>query len=170
MLCAALALAACGRAEPEPVKASPEGASTLGPRVSALTPQDEGWNAAQIAWQSYDAGLARARAEHKPVCLVLYTSWCPHCKNYSHVFDDPRVVERAKDFVMIRADADAESALAQKFTTDGGYIPRTYFLGPDGTLAADIHAPRPKFKYFYDEHNPASLLAGMEAARKLAVN
>ena len=101
---------------------------------------------------------------------VFYTGWCPHCKNYSHVFDDPRVVARAKEFVMIRANADEQGELAQKFTTDGGYVPRTYFLDPDGKLAADIHATRPKFLYFYDEKNPAGLLSSMEAARKLAVN
>jgi|HubBroStandDraft_6_1064221.scaffolds.fasta_scaffold736614_1 thiol:disulfide interchange protein len=175
-LLAALAVAGCGRAsaEPDPVKAEatadPGGGALLGPRVSALAPQGEGWNAAQIDWQSYDAGLARARAERKPILLVFYTGWCPHCKNYSRVFDDPRVVERARDFVMIRANADEQSDLAQKFTTDGGYVPRTYFLSPDGVLARDIHAPRPKFQYFYDENNPAGLLAGMETARKLAVN
>ena len=112
--------------------------------------------------------LARAKAENKPICLVFYTSWCPHCKAYSHVFDDPQVVERAKGFVMIRANADDEQALAAKFTKDGGYIPRTFFLAPDGTLS-DIHAPRPRYVYFYDEHNAGPLLASMDAAQRLAV-
>jgi thiol:disulfide interchange protein len=138
--------------------------------LARTSDQGEAWNAEQIDWQTYDAGLARAKAEKKPICLVFYTGWCPHCKAYSHVFDDPRVVARAKEFVMIRANADEQGALSQRFTTDGGYVPRTYFLDPDGKLAADIHAQRPKFLYFYDEKNPAGLLAGMEAARKLAVN
>jgi thiol:disulfide interchange protein len=167
-LVAVLALAGCGLTQPDPIKAEPT--SAVPPLLARSAPQDEAWNGAQIDWQRYDAGLARAKAEHKPICLVFYTGWCPHCKNYSHVFEDPRVVERAKEFVMIRANADEESELAQRFTTDGGYVPRTYFLGPDGKLAADIHAPKPKFRYFYDEHDPAGLLAGMEAARKLAVN
>jgi thiol-disulfide isomerase/thioredoxin len=124
----------------------------------------ETWNAAEIDWQPYEAGLARAKAQNKPVCLVFYTGWCPHCRAYSHVFEDPKVVARAKDFVMIRANADDESTLASQYTKDGGYVPRTFFLAPDGTLDADIHAPRPKFLYFFDEHNPAALLAGMDTA------
>jgi thiol:disulfide interchange protein len=154
----------------------PEG---IRPEISALPPalrgprppaqNGETWNAAQIDWQSYDSGLSRAKAQNKPVCLVFYTSWCPHCRAYSHVFDDPRVVERAKDFVMIRANADDEPDLAGKYTKDGGYIPRTFFLAPDGSLWADIHAPRPKYLYFFDEKDPASLLGGMETALKRIV-
>jgi Thioredoxin-like len=170
----ALALPACrADAPPDP----PEG---IRPEISAIPPGwtppapagaaagGETWNAAQIEWLSYDEGLARAKAQQKPVCLVLYTDWCPHCKNYSHVFDAPEVVERAKGFVMIRANADDEQALATKFTKDGGYIPRTFFLAPDGTLS-DIHAPRPRYVYFYDEHNAGPLLAAMDTAQKLAV-
>jgi hypothetical protein len=154
----------------------PEG---IRPEISALPPEmrpppssvksaGEGWNAEQVDWQPYEVGLERARAQNKPICLVLYTSWCPHCKNYSHVFDDPKVVERSRSFVMIRANADDEQAVASKYAKDGGYVPRTFFLSSDGTLDPDIHALRPKFLYFYDERDPTSLLAGMETAlRKL---
>ena len=173
-LALSLPLAACGRSDPDAIQAD-RSQPALGPRVDALTPPAAGtpgagetWNAAQIDWQPYEAGLVRAKAENKPICLVLYTGWCPHCRNYSHVFDDAQVVEKARSFVMVRANADEESALAAKFTRDGGYIPRTFFLAPDGTLDPEIHAPRPKFLYFYDERSPAGLLAGMsEALRKL---
>ena len=70
---------------------------------------------------------------------------------------------------MVHVDVDTEPALAAKYAPDGGYVPRTYFIAPDGTLSADIHAPRPKFKYFYDEKDPSALLAGMDASlHKLA--
>jgi thiol-disulfide isomerase/thioredoxin len=170
-----LALCAC-RADPTPDEGARPDNSALpedqrGPTVAAAAAPSagEGWNAQHIDWQGYEAGLARAKAENKPICLVFYTSWCPHCRNYSHVFDDPKVVERAKRFVMVRANADSEPALASKFAKDGGYIPRTFFLAPDGTLEADIHAPRPKFLYFYDEHDPAPLLAAMDTAQRLVV-
>ena len=142
----------------------------LAPKAATTAAAAEGWNDAQIAWQfPYEAGLARAKELGKPICVVLYTTWCPHCRNYSHVFEDPRVVEKSKSFVMIRANADEAQTIAAKYVTDGAYVPRTYFLAPDGTADTSIHAPRPKFQFFYDEHDPASVLAGMEAAlRKLA--
>jgi hypothetical protein len=122
------------------------------------------WNDKGIAWQPYDKALATAKKEKKPICLVFYTEWCPHCTNYSKVFHDPKVVEKSKQFVMVRADKDKQAELSKQFAPDGEYIPRTYFLTPAGTLVPDVHAPREKFKYFYDENQPASVLAGMDAA------
>ena len=122
------------------------------------------WNDGAIAWQSYDAGLALAKKEHKPICLVFFTEWCPHCSNYSKVFHDPAVVAKAKDFVMIRLDKDKNAELSGKFGPDGQYIPRTYFLSSAGVLDPDLHAPRDQYKYFYDEHDPKSVLAGMDTA------
>ncbi len=124
--------------------------------------------ATEIAWASYDEGLATAAREHKPVCLVFSTSWCPHCKNFSQVLKDPRVVEAAKRLVMIRLDQDQRPDLSRKYAPDGEYVPRTLFLEPGGAVAAGIHAPRPNYRYFYDERDPRSILSAMdEAARTL---
>ena len=132
------------------------------------TPASAGgdWNDANIKWQSYDDGIAAAKKDKKPILLVFYTEWCPHCTNYSKVFHDPKVVEQSKKFVMIRLDKDKSAELSKKFAPDGEYIPRTYFLTSAGTLDADITAARPKYKYFYNEQDPASILSGMEAALK----
>jgi len=140
----------------------------LGLAVLAAAPARAGgdWNDKQIRWQSYQDGLAAAKKEKKPICLIFYTEWCPHCANYSAVFHDPKVVDTTKRFVMIRLDKDKEAELSKKYAPDGEYIPRTYFLSSAGVLDADIHAPRDKFQYFYDERTPASVLAGMEEASK----
>jgi protein-disulfide reductase (glutathione) len=124
------------------------------------------WNDSGIAWQPYEKGIAEAKAEKKPICMVFYTEWCPHCTNYSKVFHDPKVVEQSKSFVMIRLDKDQNKELSKQFAPDGEYIPRTYFLSADGKLDPSIHAPRDKYQYFYDEKSPASILAGMESALK----
>ncbi|MFN8642590.1 MAG: thioredoxin family protein [Candidatus Binatia bacterium] len=123
------------------------------------------WNDQQIKWRTYDEGLAEAKKSKKPVMLIFFTEWCPHCKNYSGVFHDPKVVAESKKFVMVRLDADQNKELSQKYAVDGSYIPRTYFLSSNGTLS-EIHAPREQFKYFYDEKNPDSVLAAMTQAQK----
>src|SRR5574337_1751412 len=43
----------------------------------------ENWNDQEVHWMSYDEGLAAAKKEHRPICLIFYTTWCPHCANYS---------------------------------------------------------------------------------------
>ena len=123
------------------------------------------WNDKEIAWKGLDDGLALAKKEKKPVCLVFFTEWCPHCKNFSQVFHDPKVVEKSKELVMVHLDKDKNAALSKQYAPDGEYIPRTFFLGPDGKLS-DIHVPRDKYLYFYDEKDPASVLAGMDEALK----
>lgn len=124
------------------------------------------WNDAGIHWQPYEAGLAAAKKEKKPVLLVFFTEWCPHCANYSRVFHDDKVVEQSKKFVMIRLDKDKNAELSKKYAPDGEYIPRTYFLSSAAVLDPALTAPRDQYKYFYDEHDPAQLLAAMDAALK----
>src|SRR5437870_8549147 len=98
------------------------------------------WNDQGVKWVPYTDGLAAAKKEKKPVCLVFFTEWCPHCANYSGVFHDPKVIEKSKKFVMIRLDKDKNDALSKQYAPDGEYIPRTYFLSSDGKLDPDIHA------------------------------
>jgi protein-disulfide reductase (glutathione) len=124
------------------------------------------WNDANIGWKTYDDGIAAAQKAKKPVLLVFYTEWCPHCTNYSKVFHDQKVVDQSKKFVMIRLDKDKNADISKKFAPDGEYIPRTYFLSSDGKLDPALTAPRAEYKYFYDERDPAMLLAGMDAALK----
>lgn len=139
-----------------------KGGPLLGPRAEAASGED--WNASQIEWLSFEAGSRRAKEQQRPILLVFWAGWCSHCKVYSHVFEDPRVVELARRFVMVRANVDEEEALAQRYAPDGGYVPRTLFLSSEGVLQREIHAARPQYVHFYDERNPASLLGGMKAA------
>jgi thiol-disulfide isomerase/thioredoxin len=124
------------------------------------------WNDAGIKWRPYEEALAAAKKEKKPVCLIVFTEWCPHCKNYSEVFHEPKVVEKSKKFVMVHVDKDKSPEVSKQYAVDGEYIPRTYFLSSAGKVDPSIHAPREKFQYFYDEKEPASVLAGMDAALK----
>ena len=62
------------------------------------------------------------------------------------MFHDAKVVEKSKQFVMIRLDRDKNGEVSKKYAPDGEYIPRTYFLTADGVLDPEIHAPRPQYK------------------------
>lgn len=138
------------------------GCKTLAPPIK--------WNVGRIAWHSYEEGLARAKTEQKPICLVMYADWCEPCQRFSHVFADPRVVARAGDFVMVRVNSDEREDLDRKYGAGGRSLPRTYFLRSDGVLMKGAHAPRLCSKYDYDHKDPASLLAGMDLALQLAAD
>ncbi len=66
---------------------------------------------------------------------------------------------------MIRVDRDLWSELSKRYSIDGEYIPRTFFLSADGRVDPAIHAERPTYAFFYDELDPAPLLAAMVTAR-----
>jgi glutaredoxin len=128
----------------------------------------ENWSDGNIRWMSYDDGLAAAKKQHKPICLIFYTTRCPHCANYSKLFSDPKIVKKSKSFIMIRLDNDKNQELSKKYRPDGEYIPRTYFLSSKGQLEESLTEQRPQYKYFYSESDSTSILAGMDRAlRKL---
>lgn len=161
-------LAACRRPAAEMLDGSapsePPATASAAPTAATRTAGAEPWNPLAIDWRPFDEGLALAKAQKKPVCLVLYTTWCPHCRNYSRVFDDPRLVARAKDFVMIRLDADENDAIARRYRPDGGYVPRTFILDADGKIDGAAVSDNPRYKHFFDEHRAESLLRAMNGA------
>ena len=122
------------------------------------------WNDDGIAWRPLKEGRAEAREQGKPLCLVIYTDWCPHCTNYSRVFHDAEIEKLSKNFVMVRLNQDSAKAAAAQYVPDGAYVPRTLFLDSQGKVDESIQAPRSKYIYFYDEHNPAQLRQAMKQA------
>ncbi len=122
----------------------------------------EPWNPKQIDWKSWDDGLTLAKKQHKPICLILFTTWCEHCKNYSHVFGDVRLVMMARSFVMVRADADKEVTLAKKYSPDGEYVPRTFILDSVGNINPKGNSDHPRYAHFFDEMHADSLIDAMD--------
>lgn len=141
-----------------------EGDAAAAPAEGAPLPASA--SADPIAWRSYDDGLREAAETHRPICLTFTTSWCPHCKNlHRNVLSDPRVIAKSRSFVMVEVDDDHAPALAARYAPDGRYIPRTFFLSPDGKLAPSLAArPSGRARYFYDDRDPRALLHGMDRA------
>src|SRR5262245_6654258 len=88
-----------------------------------------------INWQPYEAGLARAKAEGKPVLLLLGADWCGPCHTFAaKVLSDPRVLEASKGFVMVHVNVDEREDLSKKYRRGGSSLPRLYFLNAEGEL------------------------------------
>jgi thiol:disulfide interchange protein len=93
--------------------------------------------------ESYDAGLAKAQAENRPVFLNFTGVTCTNCRwMESNLFPHPRVQQELAQFVRVELFTDREtpedernSALqAEKFATVA--LPLYAIVSPTGTILA----------------------------------
>jgi thiol:disulfide interchange protein len=93
----------------------------------------------RILWmQDMDAALATAKRENKPLMIDFVAEWCAPCKEMdSSVFSNPSVILKAKAFITVRIDVDAQRKVAAKYdalpNAYGGIgIPNILFLTSTG--------------------------------------
>lgn len=87
-------------------------------------------------WMSWEEAFARARAEAKPLLLVLTAPWCHWCRVLeAEGLADPGIaalVERA--FVPVEVNADLRPDIHDRYNLGG--LPTVAVLAPDGALLA----------------------------------
>jgi len=71
-----------------------------------------------IGWRGFEDGLALARAQSKPIFMVVHADWCPACKRYAPTFREAAVVAKLRSFVPVLVDADNDRA-EKRFRPDG---------------------------------------------------
>lgn len=124
---------------------------------------------ATIPWQTWAQGSQRAAAEHKAIGLLIYADWCPHCRELEPLLREAEIVKLAHPLIMIRQNADEHAEwVTQRFGRLGTYVPRLFFLHPDGSIAEEIQSGNTRFPYFYQPHQPETLRSALKRAAALA--
>jgi protein-disulfide reductase (glutathione) len=166
----AIALVGCEDAAVRPREA-PREKDPLAVDKSSTEPAPEepgalAWGKA-IAWRDWDEAQRMAKAENKSVCVVVYTNWCPRCKELAPVFASPEVAGAAAGLVMVRQDQDEGAAwLKERLGEYGTYVPRVLFLDPSGAVREDLQSGHPRYPYFYAPLVTDRLVANMQAASR----
>jgi FKBP-type peptidyl-prolyl cis-trans isomerase 2 len=98
--------------------------------------------AGTVEWiDDYDAGLARAKKEGKPVFLILHADWCDWCKKtFSETIPDPRIMTLKDRFIWVRINSDKELKYKQQYGQEG--FPMMVLLSADGTVLKKIDGYR----------------------------
>jgi len=122
------------------------------------------WNQKRIKWHSYSSGLQTAQKTGRPILMVFEAKWCKVCKQYKKVFYNKKVVRLSKKMVMIKIDIQNNRKLQQKYSVDGGYIPRTMAFSPEGYHYANLTGSDKEFKYFLNSRYAGDLIRVMKRA------
>jgi thiol:disulfide interchange protein DsbD len=94
-------------------------------------------------WPAYSVeAVTAATADHKPVIIDFSAEWCGPCRKMeATTFKDPRVIEKGREFVLLRADVTkdqdpAVQRLMATFKIRG--VPTLVFLGADGRERTEL--------------------------------
>ena len=70
-----------------------------------------------VRWLDFEAGLAQARKEKKPVLVDFNTAWCRDCKKMDKTtFADAKVAAKlAANFVTVKVDGEKRKDLASRY-------------------------------------------------------
>jgi thiol-disulfide isomerase/thioredoxin len=136
------------------------------PAPAANAPQAHGveWKG-NIDWHTWDDGRTIASRDSKPIFVLVYADWCPHCRELGPVFADPQIEQLSKRFVMVRQNHDDDPVWLQPYNQKyGGYVPRIFFFESSGKLREDITSGHPRYPFFYAAEHSEFLKASMRRA------
>jgi thiol:disulfide interchange protein len=129
-------------------------AVTITPAQAKIKTAD--WNDRQLKWTQPSVGMQSLKRTGHGV-MIVFANWCPVCHEYAKAFHHADVVAALQGVTLMRIDQDLGDKLLEKFSPDGKYVPRTFFLGPDGDPLTGLFDSDPEFKHFFLPNQPSDL-------------
>ena len=116
----------------------------------AAEPPPIKWSA-PIDWTPWAQAEAKAKAEQKPLCVVVYGDWCPMCRAIAPFFGTQRMLDASKKAVMVlQNDKEGAGWLQERFPNSGKYVPRIFFVDKNGAIDTSVKSGHPRFPFFYN--------------------
>jgi thioredoxin-related protein len=115
----------------------------------------------------YQTALENAKKEGKPLFVMLYADWCPHCNLMkSDVLSDPTVMDFLnKNFVCTYKNIEKEEGIALKNKFNTKSLPTFLFLDSNETLIYALKGEMKKAEFLNELHyalNPKMQLTYLE--------
>ena len=139
---------------------------TLSTSTVLSAPQDGGginWPKS-VKWVSFSEGQSLAASSQKPMMVLVYASWCKQCKALAKAMSSPEFVKASAAFVMVLTDHDDKTQGLTYYTPNLTYVPRIFFMQPNGELWVELQSGNTRYPYFYQPKNLSSLLTNMRTS------
>ena len=98
---------------------------------------------------------------NKPMLVLVYANWCTQCDALAKALASPKVVNASKPFVMVLADHDDDSQGLNYYTPKLGYVPRIFFMQPNGEHWSEMQSGNSRYPYYYEPKDLSVLLKNM---------
>ncbi|WP_432221336.1 thioredoxin family protein [Flavobacterium sp. TMP13] len=117
------------------------------------------FSGAQNEWKhseiTYTDALIQSKKENKPIFIMLYATWCPHCNVMkSTVFSDPKVMDFLdKNYITVWKDIELEEGmqLKEQYQTKG--LPSFIFVDNKETVLYSIKGQMKTDLFMYEVQN-----------------
>ncbi|MCI9845761.1 thioredoxin family protein [Flavobacterium pectinovorum] len=117
---------------------------------------------------SYKKALENAKIEQKPLFVMLYADWCPHCNQMKKdVFSDPEVIAFLnKNYICIWKNVEKEEGITLKNKFNTKSLPTFLFLDTNETLLYALKGEIKKTEFLAEANyalNPKMQLPYLES-------
>lgn len=119
-----------------------------------------------VEWTDWETAQNAAKDSGKYTLLVVYSHGCPRCRELAAAFNDAELGALSKQVSMVRAtdmEAPKYREIIGKYPS---YVPRLFFVSPEGTVREDLVSSHPKYPYFYTVGMIDELKAHLKAVAK----
>ena len=94
--------------------------------------------------------------------VLVYANWCTQCDALAKALASQKGVNASKPFVMVLADHDDDSQGLTYYTPKLGYVPRIFFMEPNGELWSEMQSGNSRYPYYYEPKDLSVLLTNMQ--------
>jgi len=136
--------------------------------TSGLTAGKKLLAASGANFMNINDALPLSSSSKKPIMFLIHRTTCPSCKALmKSISRDREFKTKTSEFILSDIEDDIDEKQADSYDVDGGYVPRIYFLDPEGNIIRDIWNIGTNYmtsKFYYYDMN--SIYRGMERATK----
>jgi len=97
----------------------------------------------------YEEAVRQQKVLHAPMLVYFRTDWCPHCRAFDQLLEDPKVRSQLGPYIKVRVNPEHGKAEKELFEERFGAMgfPALFFQGSEMATPARISAKGPADRF-----------------------